>query len=466
MIEGLHHSKELEAAILGVCMLERDALGRTYGAIKTEMFYWEDNQEVHANLVEMFQNNIPIDLVTVFIHMTEKEIVLKAGNIPWYLCSLSRDVICGAHLEYHCYKLKTMWQKRELERLTQSGIDTSVDVRQNVQGLNDRLNEILGTDVKKDWYNMTELMHGLMVHQEEIASGKKQFITSGFKQIDRMNGGFSEGEMIVIGARPSIGKSAFAAVVATAMAAQQKSVGFISLEMNNDQIAGRLSSLETGIDFKTIYHNLFTDENQREYWYQIVTKKSINLPIYVSDKTRVDISEIRAKAMKLKREHGCHCLIVDYIQLVDTSDATGRSNREQEIAKISRGIKLMAMEMKMPVIILCQLNREVTKRQGAARYPKLSDIRESGSLEQDADIVMMLHRDWISGFTQTESGGSTENEADLLGVKWRNGSPFHLKLNFDPPTMKFSEQMSSGFIPVKFDVPYTPGEKKEDEDPF
>lgn len=436
----LKHSKELEAAVLGACLLDKSAFGRTYGLISEEKFYQQDNQHVYATMREMYNLSIPIDLITVYLKMEETGIKLHAGNIPWYLTTLTNTVVDTQNLEYHCFLLKEMWQRRELERLTMSGIDLHEDVRQQGYSINEQINKILDSGRRKEWHSMDELMYNLMIHQQKIKDGKVEFITTGFKAIDRINGGFSGGQMIVVGARPSVGKSALMAKIATSIAERKKTVGIISLEMNNNEIAARLASLETDIEFWRIYRNLFTDENQHKSFYDKVSRQSIHLPIYISDKTKVDVNEIRSKATKLKHKHGLDILMIDYLQLVESAE-NRNYNREQEVAKISRGVKLLAMELDIPVIILCQLNRAVTARKGKDRFPQLSDLRESGAIEQDADVVMMLHRDWMSGFElHPETGNSTELDADLLGVKWRNGGLFHLELDFEPKKMKFSEK--------------------------
>jgi replicative DNA helicase len=276
------------------------------------------------------------------------------------------------------------------------------------------------------------------MHQKDIQAGNKKMTTTGFKAIDKLNGGFTGGQLVVIGARPSVGKSALMNKIAFAIARQEKPVGIISLEMNNTEIAARLASLQSETSFGVIFRNLFNDESEHQIFYDRITKH--NLPVYVSDKTKVDVNEIRAKAWKLRHKKGLSCLIIDYLQLVESS-TNKNYNREQEVAKISRGLKLMAMEMDIPVIVLCQLNRSVTSRKGKDRFPQLSDLRESGAIEQDADVVLMLHRDWMSGYeVHPETSQSTEFDADLLGVKWRNGATFHLELDFNPQLMKFSEK--------------------------
>jgi replicative DNA helicase len=459
MKEGIHYAKEIEAAILGICLLEKDAFGRVYSLIKPEMFYMADNVHVFQTMSEMYDQSAPIDHLTVWQRMTEKGIELSASNSAWYLTKLSMNVVSSSHLEYHCHLVKTFWKKRELETITRSGFDASEDPNAQANEISKKLFEILGSEVKQDWYDLNDLYWNLLIHQNEIRDGKKTLLTTGFKAIDRLNGGFSPGQLIVIGARPSVGKSALMNKIAFAAARQQFTVGIISLEMNNTDIAARLASLQSDTSFNVIYRNLFNDENEHRIFYDTISKSS-QLPIYVSDKTKVDVNEIRAKAWKLKHKKGLSILIIDYLQLVDSAGGKSNYNREQEVAKISRGLKLMAMEFEIPVVVLCQLNRSVTARKGKDRYPQLSDLRESGAIEQDADVVMMLHRDWMSGHqAHPETGESTEYEADLLGVKWRNGATFHLPLEFSPGLMKFSER-GSQLIPVH--IPKDRGE----EDPF
>lgn len=436
--------------------MEQTAFGRTYGLIDETVFYLEDNKKVYHVLREMYDQSIPIDALTVWNLMVERGITLHAGTIPYYMADLTRQVVSSAHLEYHCHVLKKMWRKRELEKITNSGIDSSADERAQAIELTHQINEILGGEVKQDWYTMDELMFNLIKHQEEIRSGKRDFVTTGFKNIDKLNGGFTPGQLIVLGARPSVGKSALMNKIAVSAARKEKNVGIISLEMNNTEIAARLASLQTETSFGIIYRNLFQDEDEHRIFYDRITQRAINLPIYVSDKTKVDVNEIKAKATKLKHRHGLNLLIVDYLQLVD-SQTNKNYNREQEVARISRGLKLLAMELEIPVIVLCQLNRAVTHRKAKERYPQLSDLRESGAIEQDADIVMMLHRDWLSGYPEhPETGQSTEHDADLLGVKWRSGATFHLGLDFDPQLMKFTEK-NTNLTPV-----FIPKENEED----
>jgi len=462
MKEGIHFSNRIEKSILGMCSLF-NAFGRIYGVIDAKCFYNVDNQKVFEQMAAMYDAQQPINITTLWERMVKQNITLQAGNTPWYLSTLEINITSPASLEFEAILLKDMWRRRRMMEL-KAMPDEGTDVQAEIFKLTKELNAIQGAEYSKEWQSMDELMFELLKHQEEVKAGTKNLITTGFKALDRENGGFSGGQLIIVGARPGVGKSALMGKMAVSIAKKQSKVGIVSLEMNNTEIAARLASLETEFDFSTIYRNLFRDENEAVRFYNIISKTTINLPIYVSTKTKVDINQIRSKAAKLKHQHGVDVLMIDYLQLVDSQGANKQYNREQEVAGISRGLKLLAMEMDIPVVVLCQLNRNVTGRSAKDRYPKLSDLRESGAIEQDADIVMMLHRDYISGYqihTEGDKAGmSTENEADLLALKWRNGAPVHLPLDFIPQQMRFQEKSDARFIPIK------PQKEEVEEDPF
>lgn len=465
----IHHAKDLESAVLGQCLLENLAMGRTLGLISPETFYLQANQAIYQALQQMYERSLPIDLLTVTEYLiNQKQITDFAGvQVAGYLAGLTSAVVSTAHLEYHCHLLTEMWKKREILKLKFSPIQTN-DPRENLAWINAELTRIAGQQIKREWMDMEELMFNLMVHQSEMASGKKTFVTTGFKKVDQLNGGFYNGQMVVIGARPSVGKSALMGQMAIKMAQSGKKVGIISLEMNNQEIAARLASLETGIDFNIIFRSIMHDEQLHRRFYEKISRSTIKLPIFLSDKTKVNITEIRAKAMKLKAAKGCDCIMVDYLQLIDGSTNNKQYNREQEVANMSRGLKLLAQELDIPVIVLCQLNRAVTSRSRADRFPKLSDLRESGAIEQDADVAMFIHRDYTVGILTDEEGNSTEYSADLIGPKWRNGATFHLQLDFDPPKMQFTEKAGAAETYWR-PVPELKGPlpiEKEDESPF
>ncbi len=438
----VHHGKDLEEAILGACMIEQLAFGRIYGILEADYFYFDAHKVVFSAMKEMFQNNRPLDILTVTEWIvTKKEMPeLNGYNTPYFVTRLTNYVVSSANLEYHSLIVREMWQRRKILEIKYKGLESDLDPNKNIEEINSELNRILGNDIKKDWYDMSELMVRVYQHQEEVRQRGGVGLHTGFKTLDKENGGLFEDQFIIIGARPSVGKSAFAGTIAMSIAEMNKNVGIISLEMSNVEIATRLAAIDTETDFSVLWRGLNYDSIEAERTYKRIAQHTSTLPIWVSDKTDVSVLEIKAKAQKLKAAHGLDCLIIDYLQLVNVIERRG-GTREQEISKISRAAKIMAKEMKIPVIMLCQLNREVTKRKGQERYPQLSDLRESGSLEQDADVVMFLHSDYMAGFTQDEQGNSTEGKVDLVVRKWRNGkSNFIVPLDFDAPKMKFRER--------------------------
>lgn len=439
--KDIHYSQNFEWAILGICILEANAFGRTYGIIEMETFYYDGSKLVYRALAEMFNNGLPIDIFTVVDYITNKlgQKKIYQEPTPYYVSRLTNSVVSSAHLEYHCHVIKRMWMEREVVKLTYGGTKLEGEVKEKLFQLQEAVQKINSGTYTKDWYDMSELIYDLMKHQEKMVMTGGKGITCGIEALDRENGGFFGGQMIVIGARPSVGKSAFMGQMAVAMAKRGNKVGIISLEMNNNEIAARLSSLSSDDDFKTIFRGLYRDQDHQAAWYDKM-RHFINLPIYVSDKTKVNTSDIRAKAMKLRHECGLDCLMIDYLQLIDTDGSARNRTRENEVSNISRMCKLLSKDLNIPVIVLCQLNRAITQRTGVNRFPQLSDLRESGSIEQDADVVMFIHRDWMLGeaFAKDEQGNSTENKADVIVRKWRNGTPnLHIPLEFNGPKMMF-----------------------------
>lgn len=445
----IHYTDELEAGILGACMIEKDAFGRTFGILEKEYFYYDTNQVVYEAIAELYSSGFPIDILTVVDFLYNRKNLKELGsyNTAYYVTKLTNIVVSSANLEYHSFILKRMWMERELIKLTNGGLKLEGEVRDQMSQLNQAIQRInQGTHVK-DWSDMSELMYDLIKHQEEMTKTKGQGITTGIEVLDRENGGFFGGQLVIIGARPSVGKSAFMGQMAVSMAKKNVAVGVISLEMNNNEISARLSAIETEDNFKTIYRNLYRDEDHRAAWYEKI-RKFINLPIYVSDITNVSAVDIKAKAQKLKHQLRKSnpdqklVIMVDYLQLVSGESSQRGRTRENEVSQISRTCKLVAKELDVPMIVLCQLNRASTTRKGTGRYPLLSDLRESGSIEQDADVVMFIHRDWMLGedYMKDENGNSTETKADLIVRKWRNGaSNLHIDMEFDAPRMLFKQ---------------------------
>lgn len=454
----------MERAVLGVCMLERDAFGKIYSIVDRECFYHEGHQLVFDAIREMYTGGSQIDILTVVDHLVRLKghHQITGVNTGYFVAELTNHVVSGAHVEFHSNILKSMWMEREIIKLTHGGTKMDGSTRQKLYDIQAKVQAIQSRTNETDWTDMSTLMVELYRHQEMMRQTGGVGLLTGLPTIDRKTGGLHPGHMVVVGARPSVGKSAFIGGIAMNMAKAGKTVGFLSLEMRNVELAGRLAAIDTQTDFNVLFRAMYRDEREMHAVYERIANHTAGLPIYVSDKTDVNITEIKAKAQKLKSMHGLDCLIIDYLQLIDAPEGFNRS-REQEISRISRGCKIMAMEMEIPVVLLCQLNREVTKRKGEERYPQLSDIRESGSIEQDADVVLFLHRDYMTGITQDEHGNSTEFQADLVVRKWRNcDTNYTVPMDFDGPKMLFTERRDQtfGFRPVKV------AEVLSDDNPF
>lgn len=465
--KGVHYSLDLEQSILGICLLERDGFGRVYGTLEAECFHSTGHQEVFSAMKVMYQNGMPIDSFTVidFIIRIQGKKELQGYFTDFFVIRLTNFVVSSAHLEFHCHIVKVMWMEREIIKLTHSGSnELGSDIQKKIRAIQEKLLSLQNKAAEHDWTDMTQLMVDLYRHQEEMKISGGVGLPTGISSLDKSNGGFQRGQLIVVGARPSMGKSALLGGMSIEMAKKNITCGIVSLEMSNTEIAARLAAYDTETDFNVVYRGLYSDTREGERLYQKIGSSTSTLPIYVSDKTRVNVPEIRAKAEKLKSLHGLDCLYIDYLQLVSAIGGSYSKNRENEVAEMSRGCKIMAKELDIPVVLLCQLNREQTKRKAQERYPQLSDLRESGAIEQDADVVMFVHRDYMMGIEQDEHGNSTEDQADLVVRKWRNGkSNFIIPLHFDPPKMKFTERNQFGGFKEMKPSPY---EVSKEEDPF
>lgn len=425
----------LEVSILGICLLQPHAFGQIYGMLNRDCFYDFHHQKVYDAIKEMFNNGYPIDLVTVTRHFYDKGVTeIKAGeNTGYYLTMLTTTVTSDAHLEYWCLKLRELSAKRLMISITSGGYKSD-DIFDGARDIEDKLKQILEIKSTDDWMHISKVALKATKLIESRNPDVIPGISTSISLLDRLNGGFRGGNLIIIGARPSVGKSAFMGRIATQAAFRKNKVGIISLEMQNEDLFNRMASSESEVDFYKIDRNNLKEETQRQKVYQTISNLG-TLPIYFSDTSKVNAWDIRAKAEKLLHTHGLDILIVDYLQLIE-ADNDKNKNREQEVAKISRGMKLLAKSLNIPIILLAQLNRAVAEGKGDNK-PQLHHLRESGSIEQDADVVMFLHRDWLVGVTNNAEGESTERQADLLVRKWRNGAPTEIKIGFEPAQMRF-----------------------------
>lgn len=456
-IQHVHYDRDLEFAVLGACLLDKTSFARVQGILNIDCFYFSGTRIVYQAIFEMWDKSIFIDMLTVVNWMARQGFSqLENYNTAAYIGLLTQAVVTSAHLEYHALLIRQMFAERELIKLKYLKNDSSQDTLTRIKKIQDDLTRISMIKVVDDWSDMSEVLIKLYQHMDEVKDKELIGVPTGFEKLDLVTGGLVKTNLVVIGARPSVGKSALLNSIVLHAANNGYKVGVISLEMPKVQIGARMGAVISDIEFWKIYRNRLQDENEAKRLHEYLGTLS-ELPIMISDKTNVNINDIKAKAAQLIHKNKLDILFIDYLQLVETETQNRNFNREQEVARLSRGLKLMAMEYNIPVVVLAQLNRESEK--SSTKKPQLHNLRESGAIEQDADGVIFLHRDWKAGILQDENGNSTEREADLIIAKWRNGEIMEVKIGFDPPKMRFYNldrirmdiEKQSGWKPYKED---------------
>jgi replicative DNA helicase len=430
------YDEALERNVLGVLIIEPAAYSAVYRLLTSDCFYNPDHRRVYTAINTLWQQGHVIDIMILNRHLCDDgATTIGDGPTAWYLSTLIADVVTSAHLPQWCALLRRLATRRQLIALTAGGLCND-DVDDTINAIQQQLQQAIQTQTPDDWVDAATAARLLTQQMDEAIGNKMNGISTTFATIDNANGGLRPGQLVVIGARPSAGKSALAAGIAAEAAKQGHRVGIISLEMGAAELMGRILSRESHISHSTIDRGTIETDLQRSMLQQSLDTLAA-LPISFADHAQMTIHDIRARAEKLKRDYNLALLIIDYLQLIEEAGSQHRS-REQGVSAISRGLKLLAMNLEIPIIALSQLNRESENR--ANKRPTMGDLRESGAIEQDADIVMLLHRDWRCGIHTDAHGNSTEHQADLIVAKWRNGITLDLKLHFTPATMTFTER--------------------------
>lgn len=431
---------DFEEIVLGTIMQYPQALHEVIDILTPEVFYKSSHQLIYESIQGLFSDNKPVDLSTV-MHQLKKSKQLEEVGGAYELAKISGKAKHGS-VEYHARILIEKKIGRELIRIShessKQAFDPSVDIFNILNTLQDNLITIEKNIFKRDYVRIDEgLSSAVSTIQERAKEGKKlSGIPTSFTELDSITGGFQNTDLIILAARPGMGKTSLAVTMARNMAVNHhKTVAMFSLEMAAEQIFIRILSAESSVSSGKLKNG----DVEEEDWQKI--NKSLNslsdAPILVDDTPALSVFDLRAKCLRIKERVGLDCIFVDYIQLM-TAGAIGRQrNREQEISTISRTLKAIAKELKIPVIALSQLSRDVEKR-GGAKIPVLSDLRESGAIEQDADIVMFVYRPEYYGVPEDETGKSTENEAILRIAKHRNGALKDVNLKFIPEFAQFT----------------------------
>ena len=433
---------DLEEAVLGAMLLEKEALSVIIDILKPESFYKPSNQAVYEAILNLFNNSEPVDILTVTQELRKNGKLEIAGG-AYGISQLTTRVASAANAEYHARIVAQKYLQRELIRISTETInkayEDSTDVFDLLDSATQHVFELLDANVRKQHDKMSTLITAA-IKQIEIASQQTSGVTgvpSGFTALDRVTSGWQKSDLIILAARPGMGKTAFVLSIARNAAVDfQKPTAVFSLEMSSLQLVNRLISGEAELDQTKIRKG-----NLENYeWQQLNSRISrlAKAPLYIDDTPALSIFELRAKARRLKENHGIGLIIIDYLQLM-TAGSEAKGNREQEISFISRSLKALAKELDIPIIALSQLSRNVEQRSTGSKRPQLSDLRESGAIEQDADMVMFIYRPEYYGLTEDEKGQSTKGRAEVIIAKHRNGSLEDVPLRFIGIFAKFTD---------------------------
>lgn len=433
------HDAELEQSILGALLLERDAFLQIANILTSDCFYKPEHKVIFEAMEYLFENNKPIDLSLVASEMRKAKTLEGIGGSV-RLTEIADKVASSANIQVHSYKVKELYLQRKVLEYTAQAYATAVEYGKDpfeiIEQLQNDLFELVSEGMKKGTEKIDSVVRKTIT-QIEVSSKADQSmlsVPSGLPSLDKLIGGFNNTDLIIVAARPAMGKTAFALTIArNASFLYKKKVLFFSIEMSSVQLVMRLMASEAELDSFRIKQG-----DLEQYEWQILLDKASNIEgmeMYIDD-SNMTINDVVAKARRLQQIVGLDMIVVDYLQIISTTKFRG--NREQEVAFITRKLKGLAKEIQIPVVALAQLSRATEQR--ANKKPILSDLRESSSLEMEADIVMFIHREEYYGNLMDEAGESLVGKADIIVAKNRHGAIGDVRLNYKAPFVKFVEQ--------------------------
>ena len=427
---------EAEQAVIGGMLIEKEAISKVAEFLKADDFYREAHRLIFEAMLELFNKNEAVDLVTVTEVLRKNDKLEAVGGIA-YITSLANSVPTAANINYHG---KIVEEKALLRGLINSATHIASMGYEDTEAVTDIIDKaekmILEVSERKmsgDFVPIKSIIFDAFGKIEQLYASKGGItgLATGFKDLDKITSGLQPSDLILVAARPSMGKTAFTLNIASHVAIREKkAVAFFSLEMSKEQLVQRMLCSEATIDSQ----RLRIGELEERDWKKLISAadRLSSAPIYIDDTPGITVMEMRSKARRLKIEHDLQLIIIDYLQLMQGSSNKGGDNRQQEISEISRSLKALARELNVPVIALSQLSRSVESRQ--IKKPMLSDLRESGSLEQDADIVSFLYReDYYNPETENK------NITDIIIAKHRNGPVDTVQLFFHKQFTKFCD---------------------------
>lgn len=464
----------LEEAVLGAIMLDKNALPSVLDILIPDSFYVEGHKNIYSSMLKLFDKTHPIDMLTVYEEMKLQGTIDTISG-PNYIVELTNKIASSANIEYHARIIAQKYIQRELISVCTNIIDDSFEDTKDVFELLDSaehgLFSITEKNLNRGFQKVGELAIKAQTQLEELSQKAEGLtgIPTGFTELDRLTSGWQSSDLIIIAARPGMGKTAFTLSLAKNAAMNfGKPVAIFSLEMANIQLVQRLISMEAEISSRKLRNG----QLEPHEWQQLrsAVEKLSEVPIFIDDTPAINSFELRAKCRRLKMQHDIQLVVIDYLQLMSGSIDKKSGTREQEISSISRALKGMAKELDIPVIALSQLSRAVETRGGEKR-PMLSDLRESGAIEQDADIVSFIYRPEYYDITEDE-GMSLKGIAEIIVAKHRNGALDTVKLRFIDHFAKFTNLDEFDFNSLDAadfgdDIITRPSRLNEDEDvPF
>jgi replicative DNA helicase len=456
---------DIEEVVLGALLIQSDAIYLVMDVLSPESFYKPEHGSIFGAIVNLCTNQSAIDILTVSEQLKSDNLLDNVGGVS-YLSSLTSRVATSAHLEFHAKIIQQKYIQRELIKasaeIQAKSFDLSEDVDELINYAEQRIFEISEGNIKKETVKIDSLLGNAL---DEIYKARNREdgllgVPSGFSELDRYTSGWQNSDLVIVAARPSMGKTAFVLSMARNIAVDHnRPVALFSLEMSNMQLVNRLIAAEAEIAGDKIRNGRLQDYE----WKQLETRiKSLeNAPIFVDDTPAISIFELRAKARRLVQTHRVQAIIIDYLQLM-TAGVNMKGNREQEVSTISRSLKAIAKELNIPILALSQLNRSVETRSTSDKRPQLSDLRESGAIEQDADLVLFIHRPDYYGLHEDKQGNIRTGQAEIIIAKHRNGATGSCWLSFKQEFAKFTD--IADFIGNISDEGVTFGSKMNDFD--
>ena len=438
-------SLEIEEAVLGAILIDTDAFGKVSGILQPLHFYKVANAAVFRAMETLSVAFKPIDRLTVLECLQELNLLEKIGGNPYYLVQLTEGVASSAHIESHARLIVQKYVSREVIHISTEAIQTAYSGTSDSLNLLDEVQQKLfslsNVNTKKQVADTLKLSNSLKLRLQRIRQFKGELtgVTSGMPALDKLTGGFQASDLIVIAARPAMGKTALVSSIIL-NAAQKTGVLLFSLEMPQDQITARMWANLGNHDLSGLTGQTEFSEDEWSKVFDDTAMQFEGLPIYVDDSAGLTILEIASKSREKVKNSNVGLIVIDYLQLIHGVGRHG--NREQEIASISRGLKALAKDLNVPIIALAQLSRAVETRGGTKR-PQLSDLRESGAIEMDADLVGFIHRPEAYGILEDENGESTKGVADIIVAKHRNGSIGDVRLKFEGKFQRFSDPLNT-----------------------